>query len=182
MRKHPARTRVLWSDQYSYQAWLTRAVSARHSTRRRPESQKLPAHTSRRHRRLIQPTTVGLPSIRTDIRACRILVSARVRRAPVQPRVRSITDIVPLEIEELRLQISGRPEERMIQTFAPNGANQPLDEGMRGGTYGTVLISFTSRISKFAGYWESRKPTRSVERSVDNPTSDSAVSCRQRRP
>jgi hypothetical protein len=43
----------------------------------------------------------------------------------------SMTVIVPLEIEELHLQISGRPEEHQVQTFAPNRANQPLDEWMR---------------------------------------------------
>jgi hypothetical protein len=45
--------------------------------------------------------------------------------------MRSMAVIVPLEIEELRLQISGRPEEGVVQTFAPNRANQPFNEGMR---------------------------------------------------
>src|SRR3989442_2125517 len=74
------------------------------------------AHTSHRHRRLIQPTTVRLPSIRTDTRACAALVSARLRRAPVQPRIRSMTVKVMLEIEELHLQIRSRPEEGAVQT------------------------------------------------------------------
>jgi hypothetical protein len=47
----------------------------------------------------------------------------RWRRA-APPRVRAMTVIVPLEIEELPVQISGRPEEHAIETFAPNGANQ----------------------------------------------------------
>ena len=38
---------------------------------------------------------------------------------------------VPLEIEELPLQISGRPEQGAVQTFAPNGADQPFNERMR---------------------------------------------------
>ena len=38
--------------------------------------------------------------------------------------------IVPLEIEELHLQIRGRPEQHAVQTLAPNGADQPLNEGM----------------------------------------------------
>ena len=88
-------------------------------------------HASRRHRRLIQPATVRLPSIRTDTRACTARVSARVRRAPVQPRVRSMTVIVTSEIEELPLQISGRPEEGAVQTFPPNSANQSFNEWMR---------------------------------------------------
>jgi hypothetical protein len=33
--------------------------------------------------------------------------------------------------DSLNLQIRGRPEERAVQTFAPNGANQPFHEGMR---------------------------------------------------
>ena len=66
------------------------------------------AHASRRHRCLIQPTTVRLPSIRTDTRAGTARDNARFRRAPVQPRMRSIAVIVPLEIEELHLQIRGR--------------------------------------------------------------------------
>jgi len=45
--------------------------------------------------------------------------------------MRAMTVIVPLEIEELLLQIVGRPKERAVQTFAPNGANQPFDEWMR---------------------------------------------------
>ena len=86
---------------------------------------------SRRHRCLIQPTTVPLPSIRTEIRASAAWVNARVRRAPVQPRMRSVTVVVALEIEELHLQISGRPEQGAVQAFAPNGADQPFNEWMR---------------------------------------------------
>ena len=48
---------------------------------------------SRRHRRLIQPATVWLPSIRTDTRAGTARVRARFRRAPAQPRMRSMTVI-----------------------------------------------------------------------------------------
>jgi hypothetical protein len=35
-----------------------------------------------------------------------------------------------LEFVELRLQIRGRPEQDAVQIFAPNGANQPFNEGM----------------------------------------------------
>jgi hypothetical protein len=45
--------------------------------------------------------------------------------------MRAMAVIVILEIEELPLQISGRPEEGAIQAFAPNGANQPFNEWMR---------------------------------------------------
>src|SRR5712692_11773050 len=51
------------------------------------------AHTSLRHRRLIRPTTVRLPSIRPRTRACAARVKARIRRAPVQPCMRSMTVI-----------------------------------------------------------------------------------------
>jgi hypothetical protein len=39
--------------------------------------------------------------------------------------------VIPLEITELRLQISGGPEQRAVQTFASDGPNQPFDERMR---------------------------------------------------
>ena len=44
--------------------------------------------------------------------------------------MRSMAVIVTLEIEELHLQIRGRPEQGAVQTFAPNGADQPFNEGM----------------------------------------------------
>jgi len=78
-----------------------------------------------------QPTTVQVPSIRTDTGARPATVSDRIRRATVQPRMCSMTVVVTLEVEELHLQISGRPKERAVQTFAPNSANQPFNEWMR---------------------------------------------------
>ena len=42
-----------------------------------------------------------------------------------------MTVIVPLEIKELHLQISGRPEQRPVETFAANRADQAFDEWMR---------------------------------------------------
>src|SRR5882762_5957748 len=38
---------------------------------------------------------------------------------------------VPLEIKELILQISGRPERRAVETFAAYRADQAFDEWMR---------------------------------------------------
>jgi hypothetical protein len=58
--------------------------------------------------------------------------------------------MVLLEIDELHLQISDRPEERAVETFASNRSNQPFDEWMRERTHGTVSISFTSSIRRFA--------------------------------
>jgi hypothetical protein len=44
--------------------------------------------------------------------------------------MRAMPVVVLLELEELLLQIGGRPEQRAIQTFAPQGPNQPFDDGM----------------------------------------------------
>ena len=71
------------------------------------------------------------PAIRTETRGAAAPVSARCGRAPIQSRVGSVPVVIPLEIAELRLQISGRPEQRAIQTFAPDGPYQPFDERMR---------------------------------------------------
>src|SRR6266851_2745676 len=43
----------------------------------------------------------------------------------------AMTIIVMPELEELQLQIGGRPEEGAIQAFPSNRANEPLDEWMR---------------------------------------------------
>ena len=43
----------------------------------------------------------------------------------------AMTIVVTLELKELQLQIGGRPEERAIQAFPSNRANEPFDEGMR---------------------------------------------------
>ena len=124
----------VWSITRSKQALSTRwHQSTRHEFRNLPKSirRRFVVRMSRRHRRVIQPTAAGLPSIRPDIRASTARVGAWFRRAPVQPRMRSMAVIVPLEIEELHLQIRGRPEQRAVETFASNGANQPFHEGMR---------------------------------------------------
>jgi hypothetical protein len=104
-RRHPGGTRVavirFESDSpHSFTQGLSRLCQsigrhgARFGRRSRPSLNK-----SRRHWCLIQPTTVQLPSIRTDIRAPATRVRARVRRAPVQPLMRSVTVVVALEIE-----------------------------------------------------------------------------------
>jgi hypothetical protein len=84
-----------------------------------------------RDRRLIRPTTVGLPAIRTDIRSCAVLACARFRRQPAQPRVGAMTVKVALEITELHVQISGGPEQRAVETLAPNRTDQAFDERRR---------------------------------------------------
>src|SRR5713101_5718954 len=118
--------------------WVTQGRSTRRRSIGRQTSRpsKLPhpcgAHTpSRRHRRLIEPSTVRLPAIRTDTRPCTARSRARVRRTPLQPRMSAMTIVVTLELKELQLQIGGRPEEGAIQAFPSNRANEPFDEGMR---------------------------------------------------
>ena len=49
-----------------------------------------PASTLRRHRRLMQPTAVRLPAIRTELRGTAASVGARCGRAPSQSRVCSV--------------------------------------------------------------------------------------------
>ena len=46
--------------------------------------------------------------------------------------------VVP-EIEQFIFQIDSRPEQRVIQTFASNGADEPFHEGMRQGNVGDSL-------------------------------------------
>jgi hypothetical protein len=72
----------------------------------------------------------ALPPVRTDTRLDDARVPSRFRRAPAKTRMRSMTVEVPSEIEELHLQISGRPEQGMVQAFAPNGADQSFNEWM----------------------------------------------------
>jgi hypothetical protein len=42
--------------------------------------------------------------------------------------MRAMTVVVPLKLEELHFQISGRPEEHAVETFAANSTDQPFDE------------------------------------------------------
>jgi hypothetical protein len=53
------------------------------------------------------------------------------------------------EASEVSMRISDRPEEGPVQTFAPNRADQPFNEGCENGTSGTVLTSWTSRTRRF---------------------------------
>jgi hypothetical protein len=89
------------------------------------------ARGSCRNRRLIQPTTVDPPAIPTHTRLCPVLARAQFRCQPAEPSVRAMTVKIALEIKELHLQISGRPEQRLIETFAANRADQAFDEWMR---------------------------------------------------
>jgi hypothetical protein len=46
--------------------------------------------------------------------------------------MRAVTVVVALEIEQLLLQIGGRPEKGAVQAFAPYGADQPFNEWVAG--------------------------------------------------
>src|SRR5262245_61634057 len=80
---------------------------------------------------VIQASTVHLPAIRSESRACTARLGARVRRPSGQPAMRAVAVVITLEIEKLHLQIGGRPEQRAVQVFAPDGADQPFNTWMR---------------------------------------------------
>jgi hypothetical protein len=102
---------------------------------------------------LVEPTTVRLPAIRPDTGPGTAHLCAGFRRTPLQSCMGAMTVMVPLKLEEFQLQVGDRPEEQPVQAFPPNRADQAYDEGCENGTYGTVLISSTSRICKFACHW-----------------------------
>ena len=66
-----------------------------------------------------------------EARAALALVRSRCWRTSVQRSMRAVAVVVPLEPKELQLEVSGRPEERLVHALASDGANQSLNEGMR---------------------------------------------------
>ena len=74
---------------------------------------------------------VGRKSIERSLEEFIAAVQRYDDNSTAKPSMRSMTVVVPSEIEELPLQILGRPEEGAVQTFAPNGANQPFNKRMR---------------------------------------------------
>ena len=60
-----------------------------------------------------------------------VLACARFRRQPTQHRVGAMTVKVDLELTEFQLQIRGRPEQRAVETFAADRADQAFDKWMR---------------------------------------------------
>src|SRR5208282_566657 len=58
---------------------------------------------------LVQPSTVPPPLVRIERYWCHRSVNSRLWQASFQPRMRSIAIIVMLKIEQLRLEIGGRP-------------------------------------------------------------------------
>jgi hypothetical protein len=67
--------------------------------------------------------------------------------------MRSVTVVLALEIEELHLQIIGRAEQGAVQAFAPNGADQPFNEGMRERPVRDSLEFFHVEYSKIRCHW-----------------------------
>ena len=74
---------------------------------------------------------MGPPAILADACPCAAFARVWLRRQPAQPPVRAMTVKVPLEINELHLQISSRPEQRPVETFAANRSDQAFNEWMR---------------------------------------------------
>ena len=145
-----------------------------------------PSHTSRRYRRLIQPSTVWLPAIRSDIRAAAAGVRTWFRRPPIQPRMRSKTIVVPLEIEQLLLQISSRPEGGSVQTLATNGADQLFDEWMRTRhvrhgpdvlhvEYSQIRLPLAKLIQRIMVRAEVRRRGLASRRSIEHPAQPHAI-------
>jgi hypothetical protein len=56
---------------------------------------------------------------------------AGFRWLTLQRRMGAMAVVIPLERKKLHLQISRRPEQRPVQAFATNGADQAFDERMR---------------------------------------------------
>jgi hypothetical protein len=126
---------VMQLDPTAFRAWFTQRCRTRVGSVGRLREVRTPgagvAHGSARDRRLIQPTTVTLPTILPDTHLCVVHASARVRSSPAQPRVRAMAVKIALEITELHLQIRSRPEQRAVEKLPPNRADQPFDEWMR---------------------------------------------------
>ncbi len=85
----------------------------------------------RRDGRLIQSTTVRLPSVLGETHSCAARVRAGFWCTSLQARMCSMTVVIMLKIEELYFQICGRPEEHAVETLAPDGAYQTFDKWMR---------------------------------------------------
>src|SRR4051812_13696419 len=90
-----------------------------------------------------------LPPIRTDVRARAAQVGAWVWRASGQPGMRVVTVVGALEIEQLHLQIVAGPEQRAVEAFAPDGADQAFNDGMGERRVRHGLDFCTSRIRRF---------------------------------
>ncbi len=83
-------------------------------------------HTSRRHRRLMLPTTVRLPSIRTDTRAGAARVPVRFRRAPVKARRAISTNILDVRVRVLVIE-AARGRQRAADSDPGHGSVHPLE-------------------------------------------------------
>ena len=81
------------------------------------------------HRRLIETSAVRLPSVGlegSDGSRFRLAVWG----AALEGCVRAVIVEVGREIDELGLEVRGRPKEGTIQEFSSDGADQSLDKGM----------------------------------------------------
>ena len=73
-----------------------------------------------------------------------------LRRVAVQRGVDPNGVVIRLEVGELALEIPGTPEQHMVEKLPLHRPNEALDEGVRKGPCGTVLIAWVSKIRRFA--------------------------------
>jgi hypothetical protein len=64
--------------------------------------------------------------------------------------MRAVTVVVALEIEELHLQIGGRPKHGAVQAFAPYGADQSFNERLRERVDGEIPSLYSEQREKSA--------------------------------
>ena len=80
-------------------------------------------------RKFKQSSAVLFPSVLVDI--CHLAVGRFHRRDTIPPRMSPALVIIALIIAEFVLQVSRRPEQRVIQQLSPNAANQSFYKWMR---------------------------------------------------
>ena len=79
--------------------------------------------------------------------------------------MRSLIVEVGLKLSELALKVEDIPEEDLIEILATHRADEPFDERMDTGTWGTVLISSISRMRRFAFQrWKRKRGSLSAPR------------------
>jgi hypothetical protein len=60
---------------------------------------------------------------------------------------------VHLEVGKLAFEVTGIPEQYVVEEFSPHRPDQALHNGCERGTCGTVLSSAISKIRRFAIHW-----------------------------
>src|SRR5262252_7766732 len=81
-------------------------------------------------RRLVQPSTVTLPTMGTDIERRGVPVDSRFWQLSLHSRMRTMLVIELFELQKPRFQICRRPIQGAVQAFSPDGTNEPFDKRM----------------------------------------------------